>query len=216
MSFSRLPYDQQAYQKEIQESSEPGNYRLHQPVTACNPCHPDTPFIRLNSRGKSLFFDNSQVDIDSELIGITRKLSDDPNKRYQPLCPDSVCTSGEPCGQGVTALCKVNGRPVNSTGLPSNNCFQPSETTRLSNPPCTLRGTGWNRWEWLALNPQDSVLQPFSHPPIQYRTVAKDNHRPCIPTPLDQNILPPKDSGDLPCEQIYSTCAAFTHSDHKF
>ena len=30
-----------------------------------------------------------------------------------------------------------------------DNCFKGSEDTRLSNPPCNLRGTGWNRWEWL-------------------------------------------------------------------
>ena len=45
---------------------------------------------------------------------------------------------------------------------------------------------------------------------------VKDNHRPCVPTPLDQNIPLPKDNGDLPCEQIYSTCAAFTHNDSHF
>jgi hypothetical protein len=36
-----------------------------------------------------------------------------------------------------------------------------TEHTRLSNPSFNLRGTGWNRWEWLCLNPQDRVEIPF-------------------------------------------------------
>ena len=59
------------------------------------------------------------------------------------------------------------------------------ESTRLSNPPCTLRGTGWNRWQWLCQNPQDRSIIPFN---IELNTtiMAKDDHRPCIPQPLDQ------------------------------
>jgi hypothetical protein len=32
---------------------------------------------------------------------------------------------------------------------------------RLNNPPCTLRATGWNRWETLLHNPQDTFETPF-------------------------------------------------------
>ena len=38
-----------------------------------------------------------------------------------------------------------------------------TEDTRLSNPPNTLRGTGWNRWEWLCQDPQERVLVPFDY-----------------------------------------------------
>ena len=41
------------------------------------------------------------------------------------------------------------------------DCHLNSEPTKLSNPPCNLRGTGWNRWEWLCQNPQDKVEIPL-------------------------------------------------------
>ena len=38
-------------------------------------------------------------------------------------------------------------------------CDMPTaEETRQSNPPCNLRGTGWNRWEWLCKNPQKHIF----------------------------------------------------------
>ena len=64
------------------------------------------------------------------------------------------------------------------------------ENTRLSNPSCNLRGTGFNRWEWLCNNPQERVLIPFDVN-VSNRLVVKDNHRPVIPTLIDQtSILP--------------------------
>ena len=40
-------------------------------------------------------------------------------------------------------------------------CGIPAEDTRLSNPPCNLRGTGINRWEYLDRNPQEFFEVPF-------------------------------------------------------
>jgi hypothetical protein len=34
---------------------------------------------------------------------------------------------------------------------------------RLTNPPCTLRATGWNRFDPLPHQPQLSVETPFDH-----------------------------------------------------
>jgi hypothetical protein len=34
---------------------------------------------------------------------------------------------------------------------------------RLDNPPCTLRGTGWNRWQSLPHQPQLTFETPFDH-----------------------------------------------------
>jgi len=71
----------------------------------------------------------------------------------------------------------------------------PTEDTRLSNPPCTLRSTGWNRWEWLCWNPQDRAEIPFQWN-TSYRTVVKDNHTPIIEEPLDQSALMPNGNTD--------------------
>jgi hypothetical protein len=66
----------------------------------------------------------------------------------------------------------------------------PTEPTRYSNPPCTLKESGYNRWEWLCFNPQDKAILPFERN-VAYRTVVKDNHVPCIPHVADAtNSIP--------------------------
>ena len=89
------------------------------------------------------------------------------------------------------------------------DCFIPAEHSRISNPSCNLRGTGWNRWEWLCKNPQERIEIPFDFN-ISNRILSKDNHRPCIPNPIDHEPLMPK-GGDLPCEPIVNTCANYTN-----
>ncbi len=49
-----------------------------------------------------------------------------------------------------------------------------TEDTRLSNPPSTLRGTGWNRWKWLCQDPQERVLVPFDYE-VDTRNTTRDN-----------------------------------------
>ena len=90
-----------------------------------------------------------------------------------------------------------------------DNCFIGSEDTRLSNPACNLRGTGWNRWEWLCLDPQERVLMPFDYN-INNRLVVKDNHRPCIPKPIDVTPSLPKGDGDLLCDITQKVCSVPT------
>ena len=82
-----------------------------------------------------------------------------------------------------------------------------SEDCRMSNPACTLRGTGWNRWEWHCEDPQTRATEPFERV-VNYRTIVKDNHRPLIETPLvdrvapDPNMqMPRKDLQDLATSQ---------------
>lgn len=203
MSFTKLSYDKGAYTSNLNQSVGPGVYRLGEPTISCEQCYPYPPSIRLQHQGDSISNKNLLVDVDSELLGITRKLSQDPSTRYQPECNGNLCSSGEPCGQGVSGNCKRDNNLKHW-----KDCFLPAEDTRLSNPSCNLRGTGWNRWEWLCINPQERVEMPFDHN-IQNRIVVKDNHRPCIPTPVDPTPLLPK-GGELPCEPTNLTCAVIT------
>jgi hypothetical protein len=71
-----------------------------------------------------------------------------------------------------------------------------------------LRGHGWNRWEWLCHDPQENVSRPFEWN-VSNRILVKDNHRPCIPKPLDPTPVLPR-GGTLPCEMTVPTCANFT------
>ena len=211
MSFNRLDYDKEAYRQVLNQSVGPGVYRLGEPPISCEQCYPYPPTVRLQRQGDSISRNFPLVDVDSELMGITRKLSKDIKKQYKPCCEDNACTTGEVCGQGVVGNCKNRkpGQRSSDYNLKHyRDCFLPAEDTRLSNPSCNLRGTGWNRWEWLCLNPQDRVEVPFDYN-ISNRIIVKDNHRPCIPNPIDPTPTLPK-GGDLPCEPTALTCAAFT------
>jgi hypothetical protein len=154
MSFSRLNYDNCAYGKSIQESTSVGNYMLESPLNNCNECFFDSPNIRMAKSGVAICTKSPLIDIDSELMGL---------KRTASKCVKSPLPN---CEQKELKSC--------------TNTFMVSEDTKLSNPPCTLRGTGWNRWEWLCENPQKHADIPFVTM-ISDKTLAKDNHRPLIP-----------------------------------
>lgn len=213
MSFNRLNYDTGAYTQDLKQSTGPGKYILSS-HNLCNPCYPYPPTVRLQKQGNSLDASKSLIDIDSELLGLRHKHSKDPKKNYKPVCPTKVCTSGQLCGQGVIGKCqskkyklKDGERYVDHNLQHLKNCFVPAEQTRTTNPACNLRGTGFDRWEWLCLNPQEKVTIPFDYN-ISSRTVIRDNHRPCIPNPIEYKF---PNGGQLPCENTVSVCVTKTN-----
>jgi hypothetical protein len=176
MSFNRLNYDTCAYKHELAESVGPGEYQINTPPISCEPCFPKDPAYRLQREGAGVSKKNAMIDVDSELLGITRMSSKCPSKKFIP----GQNANGEEC----------EGEPIHNF----KDCNMPTaEDTRTSNPPCNLRGTGWNRWEWLCLDPQERVLVPFDYN-INNRLIVKDNHRPCVPKPIDVNPSLPKPS----------------------
>ena len=215
MSFNRIGYDDGAYKQNLNQSVSVGNYLLTTPNNLdenCQACYPYAPDVRLQYKGDSVFKNTQLIDVDSELIGITRTLSKDPSKQYIPCCPESVCKGGYPCGGGVNSECtnckdalKRGQRPNDVNLIHMKDCMFPQENTRLSNGPCNLRGTGWNRWEWLCNDPQERTEIPFDWN-ISSRTISKDTHRPCIPTPIDLTPVMPK-GGNIPCVKTTPVCA---------
>lgn len=183
MSFSRLNYDDGTYKTNLRQSVGVGDYMLNTPVSDCRKCFPNDPMIMAQFSGVSTCADKPLVDVDSEMLNITRRASKCPAESYTP-------DGGK--------FCKLSHTPVNCPQMPR-------EDTRISNPPCTLRSTGWNRWEWLCQDPQAKALMPFDYN-ISYRLIAKDNHRPCLPTPIDPVQVLPREHfndamtvGDTPC-----------------
>ena len=173
MSFNKLDYDTCAYKQVLSESIGPGEYQLATPHISCEDCFTLDPQLIMQRAGASVAKKMPMVDVDSELMNITRKLSN--------------CSSDE-------FIPKFNAKGEIDNNIEMHdykNCGIPTrENTRLSNPSCNLRGTGWNRWEWLCNNPQERALMPFDTN-ISNRLVVKDNHRPVIPKLIDQNpILP--------------------------
>ena len=194
MSFTKLSYDKGAYKNAINQSIKPGSYYLDKPRIDCSHCYPYPVSVIPQQRGVSMYSNKNLVDVSSELLGITRKASEDPTKHYTPSCPPNSCDTGYPCGGGVIGKCnglKEGSRPGDEGLVHFKDCFLPAEETRTTNPACNLRGTGWNRWEWLCMNPQENIEIPFSNN-VSNRIVFKDNHRPSIPTPMEStNVIPP-------------------------
>jgi hypothetical protein len=195
MSFNRLNYDTCSYQHSLAESVGPGEYMLTEPPNVTSPCFAESPQIRLQRQGVSVTRDMPLIDVDSELLNLTRSASNCPNKQYIP--------NGEQCDESKRL------EEAKNNLVHGDDCYFTVEDTRLSNPACNLRGTGWNRWEWLCLNPQERVLMPFDHN-INNRLVAKDNHRPCIPKPIDVNYSLPQGEEEIVCNNTISTCGVPT------
>jgi hypothetical protein len=175
MSFNNLQYDTCSYKQVLSESIGPCEYQLGTPFISCEDCFSKDPQLILQRVGASVAKNVPMVDIDSELMNINRKLSGCSSKEFIPKFNE-------------------NGDIDNSIeSVHFKDCQIPTrENTRLSNPASTLRGTGWNRWEWMCENPQKRSIVPFDFN-INNRLVAKDNHRPLLSTPLDQTVfLPPQ------------------------
>lgn len=166
MSFSSLTYDPCAYDKYLEQSIGTGEYMISVPKNNCDKDYfYPSPYIRLDKTGGVKCKDKLLIDVDSELLGLN--------------------TPSTKCHEPIKDICDTN------TMQDCDNNFLSTEDTKLSNPPCTLRSTGWNRWEWLCENPQDKSILPFQTN-ISDRTVAKDNHRPLLPNNIDQSQVLPK------------------------
>ena len=199
MSLNRLQYDLCAYKQVLGETTGPGFYQLSTPPNSCKPCHPTDPRVRLQSGGVSLNQNNNLIDIDSELIGISRNLTNCSSRKYLPNNINNTFEENKDSnGCQKTAKICVN---ENKEPILFDNCFKSSVDTRLNNPPCNLRGTGWNRWEWLCKNPQANLEEPYDLR-INSRLLSKDNHRPCIPKPIDQFLGHPDYNEEPVCEPI--------------
>lgn len=183
-SLTSLKYDTCAYKTDLRSSVGPGDYMLATPTIECQNCFPFDPRFTPKGTGVALCSNRALVDVDSELMGLTRKASTCPSQKYVP--------NGDYCQVAPLPDCRSI----------------PLEDTRVSNPPCTMRGgVGWNRWEWLCQNPQDKALVPFDTN-INYRLVVKDNHRPCLPTPVSQVPALPALNGDDRVHSMGQPCSA--------
>jgi hypothetical protein len=172
MSYSRLPYDTCAYKHRLTESIGPGEYMLDR-NNFCEPCFVPDPSINVQRYGASLC-GKELIDVDSELLGLNYKASKCPEKAYLPS----------------------DKRFCNEVKLRECNDLR-AENTRLSNPPCTLRCTGVNRFEFPCQDPQANVDRLFEWN-INNRLVVKDNHRPCIPKPISQTMALPSHADQEP------------------
>ena len=195
MSFSRQQYDSCAYETAIKQSTDVGKYMYNEP-RPCKSCFLESPSIRSQSYGGAICSDKSLIDVDSELLGLNVKNTKCPSKEFTPL---------------KGAFCTLKKEPDCGT-----NSFLNVEDTRLSNPPCVSKAYTVNRWEFLPCDPQDHV---FNLPPFERlansQIMAKDNHRACIPTIMDQSKSLPKESFDNAKVEMYNFKAMPAFKEHN-
>jgi hypothetical protein len=193
MSFTRSFYDTGAAQVRLNDSVAIGSRVMSHPEP-CEGCYPVSPDIRLQHTGVSMLGTQSWVDLEGDLMNLNRKGNRrDPNSLYKPQCGPYSCDTGEPCGQGVVGQCSgmAPGQRVGDNRLiPQKDCMFGPEPTRATNPPCNNRAMAVNRWEWLCHDPQKNLEPPFEMG-VSTRIIVKDNHRPFIPTPIDQRSVWP-------------------------
>lgn len=202
-SWQRLAYDPITYETDLRQSTRPLLYRID-PIYA-NPCGQlcrpgDIGYI--SRIGTSIDKRHSLVDTDSELKLLNYRASKSPQHQYHPTTlGGNSCKTGYPGPEAGGIQFEV---------LDQDKCRNPSdkwhfpecgklrtEYTRVSHPTCDLKGTGVNRFQPICLDPQHPSR--WEHPSeigVNYRMVVKDNHRPCIPKPIDQTLALPKSQAD--------------------
>jgi len=226
MSWNRNRFDTCSYAYQLAETIGPGVYQLTRPDNQAIPVLPKDPRFIAQSSGVSISKNTSLIDIDSELIGISRNLSDCPDRKYMPDGNASFhCgaqtgkvrgnTNSNTMREGFSngfsngcrpgdKLCVDNSQVLN---FADNSLW--TEDTRLSNSACTNRGVGINRFQWLPMDPQERVLHEFDYQ-INTKILSKDNHRACLPNPQNQYVVYPVPNNTPICETIVQSCVANT------
>lgn len=198
-SWQRLSYDPITYEADLRQSTRPLRYRMD-PIYA-NPCGQlcrpgDIGYI--GRIGTSIEKQHSLVDTDSELKLLNYRASKSPQHQYHPRnMGKHTCKTGYPGPEagGIQFELLDQDKCRNASDkwhFPECGKLR-TEYTRVSYPTCDLKGTGVNRFQPICLDPQHPSR--WEHPSeigINYRMVVKDNHRPCIPKPMDQTAVLPK------------------------
>jgi hypothetical protein len=113
------------------------------PFRNCYESFPMNATTRIQESGNSWVTGKWRTEVESDLKGIGRP----PSKwREDTLLYDPRTNEMNQAG---------------TTNAPDENF--PMNFNRLTNPPCTLRTSGWNRWQPLLHNPQAVFETPFDH-----------------------------------------------------
>lgn len=127
-------------------------YMINPPMANCFTSFPVDPTTRIQFSGDSWVSGTWKTDVESDLFGVNRvgNRNKCDTRLYNPETN------------------KMNNKPYQAA---PDESF-PQVFNRLYNPPCTLRGTGWNRWEPLPHQPQLTYEQPFD-----FWIPARDNDK---------------------------------------
>ena len=132
---------------------EPGMYIQNPVQHRTETIYPWAPTTIIQKAGASLSADKPLIDVSSDLLNIVRPLSKDPTMQHQ------------------------GHNPGNLSHLKDG--FFHQESSLLTNPPLFLRGQTKNRWEYLPINPQENVIEPFRRNGLDTYLDIVDNFEEC-------------------------------------
>lgn len=152
-STTRNRYDDFHQVDDNRISTYASRYQLNAPAARCPTTFPANSTIRLQLSGASWPEAQWRTDVETDLRGVGRFSS-------RIKCNDT--------------LYNPNTNYMNQVPLVNApDEVVPMTFARLVDPPCTLRATGWNRFDTLFHNPQETFEQPFDFF-IPSRTLDKE------------------------------------------
>ena len=205
-SWERSRYDKGNYQDVLDVNNRRINLLMENPGI-CDPCRVPEPGF-LGSAGVSVDPDRPSIEVESDLKNIGRIY--DRGLGYKPYCPKLRIEGqdpGYPCDTGVQ-----KGPEASQPRLKHlRECSFGQIDSRSVMPPCSLRGTSFDRFDPLCADVQALASIEFpGESNVSYRNVIKDSWKCCTLTPWDQTAALPKGSGEIPCQLINGrACAAF-------
>jgi hypothetical protein len=149
MSFTRFHDDPYRIAKQAEQSTFSGRYFLNTPGPGTQLPFMNDPQIRMQGWGANLMTDTTNLE--SELRGLGRPLTHNPNITYQDTR----------LHQGVQIAYPVSDVHV--------------EESRATHPAWMYKDQDLTRWETPFLNPQANLERNFSYN-VQTRILEKDYH----------------------------------------
>jgi hypothetical protein len=140
--LTRSKWDDVHQADDLRITTYAGQYAFT-PFLNCFESFPVNATARIQASGNGWVTGKWRTEVESDLKGIGRPPS---RWREDKLLYDPRTNAMNQAGY---------------TNAPDENF--PMNFNRLTNPPCTLRTTGWNRWQPLFHNPQATVETPFDY-----------------------------------------------------
>lgn len=154
MANTRFNYDEARTSKRMDESTGPGRYMLNTPGQGNTPYFFNDPYMMIQKWGGNLMSvpQGHPIDIDSDLIGLTRKLGKD--------CVSHTYNSGA-----------VRAEKQNFPESKASVTLQ----SRATHPAWMYLDLEQNHRGPLPLNPQENVIRPFYNN-LNTRILERDSY----------------------------------------
>lgn len=172
MSWTRTPYDQCAYRKNLRQSTSSLDYILDpNKYYNCNQCRIELGTFGGNNVSLS---QNNLVNVESDLKNITRQLSSCPERKYLPSCEGCDANEGLPCDSRSCKRKERKGKKKQND-LPACNIVQ--YAPRIDHVGFDLKYPGCPVENISAIDGQEMKYQPYFNP-VQFQDqqgVVQDN-----------------------------------------